>query len=340
MKRRLVTGIAGALAAGLLLVVAPGGAHADDDSGTARRLLQHSRDAATDHDFTGTVEVEWQDGSRRRHETVAVQVEDGVLHFGKDRLLGAGNRRLLKTGSGWELLWAAPAQGREPDPGAKYDLSLGARAAVATRPATIVAIRRNGSERVRERLFIDDATGMLLRRDQLDGRGRLVRSFAFVKLSKPLPVAPGANEELPKVARSRSDAPDALDRAPDALTAPRKVGRGFALAGVYSQSDGAVQLYYSDGLLGLSVFEREGELDWDALPSGGRTVRLDGTRARVYRTVVGSAAVWTADGITYTCVTDAPDDELAAIVAGMDAADEPGVMEDIGRFTTRPFSWG
>ena len=340
MRRRLVTGIAGALAAGLLLFVAPGGAHADDDSDAARLLLAQSRDAATDHDYTGTVEVEWQDGTRRQHETVSVQVEDGVLHFGQDRLLGAGNRRLLKTESGWELLWAAPAKGREPDPGAKYDLAVGARASVATRPATIVAIRRRGSERVRERLYFDDDTGMMLRRDQLDGRGRLVRSFAFVKLSEPKPVAPDAEEDLPKVARSRSDAPDALDRAPDALIAPRRVGRGFALAGVYSQADGAVQLYYSDGLLGLSVFEREGELDWDALPSGGRTVKLDGTPARVYRTIAGSAAVWTADGITYTCVTDAPDDELAAIVDGMDAADEPDVMEDIGRFITRPFSWG
>jgi sigma-E factor negative regulatory protein RseB len=341
MRRRVVTGIAGVLTAGLLLFVAPGGAHADDDSDAARRLLQESRDAATAHDFTGTVEVEWRDGRTLRHETVAVEVEDGVLHLGKDRLLGAGNRRVLKTDSGWELLWAAPAQGGEPDPGAKYDLSVGARASVATRPATIVAIRRSGSERVRERLYVDDDTGMLLRRDQLDGRGRLVRSFAFVKLSPPAAAAPGADEKLPKVARSkRDDAPDALDGAPDAFTAPRRIGRGFVLAGVYSQSDGAVQLYYSDGLLGLSVFEREGELDWDALPSGGRKVDLAGRRARVYTTVVGMAAVWTSDGITYTAVTDAPADEVAAIVEDMDAADEPSTMEGIGRFVTRPFSWG
>jgi sigma-E factor negative regulatory protein RseB len=327
------------LAAGLLLV-APGGAQADEDSNQAHQLLAHSREAATDHDFTGTVEVEWKDGRRRRRETVAVEVEDGVLHLGRDRLLGAGSRRLLKTGSGWELLWAAPAEGREPDPEAKYDLSIGARATVASRPATIVAIRRSGSDRVRERLFIDDATGMLLRRDQLDGRGRLVRSFAFVELSPPRAATPGTSDTLPKVAPSRRDTPDPLDDAPDALTAPQTIGRGFELAGVYAQDDGAVQLYYSDGLLGLSVFEREGDLDWDALPSGGRTADLAGRRARVYSTVAGMAAVWTADGITYTAVTDAPPDEVAAIVEDMDAADEPSTMEDIGRFITRPFSWG
>jgi hypothetical protein len=340
MRRAVAAAIAAALVVGLFVFGAPGGAHAEDDSDAARQLLEHSRDAATDHDFTGTVDVEWQDGRRRREETVAVEVKDGVLHLGRDRLLGAGNRRMLKTDSGWELLWAAPATGREPDPGTKYDLTLGRRVSVAARPSTIVAIRRSGSAGVRERLYFDDATGMLLRRDQMDGRGRLTRSFAFVKLSEPEPAATEPARGLPDVAPSRRDAPDALKRAPDELTAPRRIGRGFVLTDVYSQPGGGVQLYYSDGLLGLSVFEREGALDWSALPVGGRSMKLDGTRARVYSTVAGSAAVWTADGITYTCVTDAPDDELAAIVSDMDQADEPGTMEKIGRFVTRPFSWG
>jgi hypothetical protein len=340
MRRSVAAAIAGALLAGLFVFGAAEGAHADDESEAARRLLEHSSDAATDHDFAGTVEVEWQDGGRRREQIVAVEVKDGVLHLGKDRLLGAGNRRMLKTDSGWELLWSAPARSRGPDAAAKYGLTLGRRVSVAARPATVVVIRRRGSDDVRERLYFDDATGMLLRRDQLDTRGRLTRSFAFVKLSAPTPASRREPDELPKVARSRREVADALKSAPDQLTAPRHIGRGFVLAGVYAQPDGAVQVYYADGLLGLSVFEREGDLDWDALPAGGRSVRLNGTRARVYSTAAGSAAVWTADGITYTCVTDAPDDELAAIVDGMDAADEPGVMEDMGRFITRPFSWG
>jgi hypothetical protein len=341
MRRSVAAGIAGALVGGLLVFAAPGGAHADDDSDAARRLLEHSRDAATGHDFTGTVEVEWRDGGRRREETVAVAVEDGVLHLGKDRLLGAGNRRMLKTDSGWELLWAAPAEGREPDPGRKYDLEVRpARASVAARPAAVVAIRRHGSDAVRERLFFDEATGLLLRRDQLDGHGRLTRSFAFVKLSPPTSPSPGDDDGLPKLARSHRDAPDALPAVPDRLTAPRHIGRGFVLAGVYSQPNGAVQLYYSDGLLGLSVFEREGDLDWDALPAGGRDADLAGRHAKVYSTVAGVAAVWTADEITYTAVTDAPADEVAAIVDDMDKADEPSTIEDIGRFITRPFSWG
>ncbi len=183
-------------------------------------LLEASRAAAIAHDFTGTVEVDWRDGGRRRGQTVAVEVEDGVLHLGQDRLLGAGDRRMLKTDSGWALLWAAPAKEREPDPGSKYDLTLGRRASVAARPATVVAIRRNGSDAVRERLYFDDATGMLLRRDQLDGHGKVERKFAFVKLSMPTPTAPGADEGLPKVDRSHRDTPDVLSDAPGHLTAP------------------------------------------------------------------------------------------------------------------------
>ncbi len=127
---------------------------------------------------------------------------------------------------------------------------------------------------------------------------------------------------------------------PDDLSAPKRVGNGFVLSGVYSQPDGSVQLYYSDGLLGLSVFEREGELDWGALPAGGRTTELDGRRSRVYTTAAGTAVVWGDDDVTYTCVTDAPLDEVAAVAADLVTRRTRGVLEDVGRFVTAPFSWG
>ena len=48
---------------------------------------EHSRDAATDHDFTGTVEVEWRDGRRQRQrDGRGRRWSDGVLRLGKDRL--------------------------------------------------------------------------------------------------------------------------------------------------------------------------------------------------------------------------------------------------------------
>ncbi len=111
------------------------------------------------------------------------------------------------------------------------------------------------------------------------------------------------------------------------------------LSGVYSQPDGSVQLYYSDGLLGLSVFERAGDLDWDALPSGGRTTEIGDLRTRVYRTAAGTAVVWGKDGVTYTCVTDAPLDEIAAVTPDLTPSDS-GAFADVGRFLTAPFAGG
>jgi negative regulator of sigma E activity len=182
---------------------------------------------------------------------------------------------------------------------------------------------------------------MLLRRDQLDANGRLVRRFAFLKLTTPPPGEPAANDKLPKASpKSRDDAPDPLADLPDHFRAPKRIGQGFVLSDAYSQPDGSVQLYYSDGLLGLSVFERAGELAWDELPAGGRTVELGGTRTKVYATSAGLAVVWGKDGLTYTCVTDASLDEIRAIAADIARSDDSDALDDISRFVTAPFSWG
>ncbi len=340
MNRRIAFVVCGALAFLLVALVGSRDAQADD-SGEARHLLDRSRDAATDHEFAGTVLVEWRDGGHRRERTISVNVGDGVLRMGEDRLVSAGTRRLLRTDQGWQLLWTGRSKGSEPDPADKYRFAVTHDATVAERPATQVLISRTGSKRVRERMYFDDATGMLLRRDQLDGRGRLVHRFAFVKLSSPPPGGAAPTEELPKVGKqSRGSAPNELKEVPDDLRAPKRIGRGFVLSGVYSHSDGSVQLYYTDGLLGLSVFERVGELAWDELPSGGRTMELGGTRSRVYATSAGLAVVWGSKGVTYTCVTDASLGEIRAIADDLGHNDDSDIIEDIGRFVTAPFSWG
>jgi MucB/RseB N-terminal domain len=323
----------------LLLSTAPRGAHADDGS-VARDLLERSQAAVYDHTFDGTVTVEWIERGKQQHRTVAVHVGDGVIRMGNDRLVSAGTRRLLRTGTGWRVLWGAGTTGSEPDPTGKYRFVVTHSGSVAQRPSTQVAISRAGTSGVRERMFFDDETGMLLRRDQLDDRGRLVHRFAFVTMSTPVAVEGAGTAALPKVgATSGRNAPHALKDMPDDLQAPTRTGHGFKLSGAYSQPDGSVQLYYSDGLLALSVFEREGELDWDSLPTGGRTVELGGVKAKVYVTAAGTAVVWGSHDVTYTCVTDASLDEVAGVTADLSGSDDSSVLEDVGQFVTAPFSW-
>jgi hypothetical protein len=339
MRRRLIAVLGAAAATVVVLAVAPRSAHADD-SGAARNLIERSRAAAAGQEFDGTVVVEWSEGGQRHVRTVSVRDDDGVLHMGNDQLLGAGSRRLLKTGAGWQLMWAGGTHGNEPDPAGKYRFDVTRTGTVANRPATRVVVTRAGSDAVSERMFFDDASGILLRRDQLDAHGHLARRFTFVTMTPPRPKDGSTNDALPKVdPQSRADAPHALAAVPDDLSAPKRVGNGFVLSGVYSQPDGSVQLYYSDGLLGLSVFEREGELDWGALPAGGRTTEMDGRRTRVYTTAAGTAVVWGNDGVTYTCVTDAPLSEIAAVAHDL-APDDTSPFEDVGHFVTAPFSWG
>lgn len=339
MSRRRGTVVFGVVAALVVVLVGAHGAHADD-GGQARDLLDRAQGAASDHEFEATVAIQWLEGGRRQERTVSVKVHDGVLRVGDDRLVSAGTRRMLRTDDGWRLLWAGTSSGSEPDPTDKYRFAVTSDASVAQRAATQVEVAREGSRRVRERLYFDDATGMLLRRDELDARGRLVRRFAFVKMSTPRPVS-SSEVRLPKVdAQSRATAPHALKDVPDDLHAPKRIGRGFTLSGVYSQADGSVQLFYSDGLLGVSVFEREGELAWNDLPEGGRAVELGDVRARVYATAAGTAAVWGNDGVTYTCVTDAPIDEVRAIAQDLSRSDDSGVLGEVGRFVTAPFNWG
>ncbi|MGZ6993817.1 MAG: sigma-E factor regulatory protein RseB domain-containing protein [Acidimicrobiia bacterium] len=339
MSRRLALVLCLALAALAVLLAGPRGAQADD-RGAAKDLLHRSRDAVFSNEFEGTVVVEWSEGGHRHRRTVAVQVGGGVIHMGDDRLVSAGTRRLLRTDHGWQVLWAGGQNGSEPDPTDKYRFVVKRSATVAQRPATQLTITRAGTREVRERLFFDDATGMLLRRDQLDEHGRVMRRFAFVQMSEPRAVV-SSKHNVPNLGRSAgSAAPRALKDVPDDLRAPKRIGDGFVLSGIYSQPDGSVQLYYSDGLLGLSVFERTGQLDWESLPTGGRTAELGDVRAKIYRTAAGAAVVWGSHDVTYTCVTDAPVGEVSAIAAGLSGSGDSSALEDAGRFVTAPFSWG
>jgi hypothetical protein len=341
MNRRRATTVAGGLVVVLIVVLAgTRGADAGTDAeGTGSSMLDRARNAAAAHEFKGTVVIEWRDGTGIHKRTVTVAMNGGVLRM-DDELVSAGDRRLMRTGGSWQLMWEGAPQGAGPDATEKYRFVVARPATVANRMATEVEVGRSGAKGARELLFFDDATGMLLRRDQLDARGHLEHRFAFVKVSELRPVDASKPDTAPKVdAQSRASAPHSLAGVPDGLQAPKRAGKGFVLTGMYSQPDGSVQLYYSDGLLGLSVFEREGELAWGSLPAGGRVVAMRGVRAKVYSTAAGTAVVWGHDSITYTCVTDAPMDDVTAVMADFTRGKDSGFIDDVGRFVTAPFTW-
>jgi sigma-E factor negative regulatory protein RseB len=100
-----------------------------------------------------------------------------------------------------------------------------------------------------------------------------------------------------------------------------------------------VQLFYSDGLFGVSVFEQKGELDWSGLPAGGDARAVAGQDGRRYRTPAGVVTVWQSDEVVYTAVADAPDDQVDELLADVASAGTSSALERVTNFVLGPFSW-
>jgi sigma-E factor negative regulatory protein RseB len=298
--------------------------------------LSTARRASTHWDFDGELVVTWLDGSESHRTSVALHAASGVVRLeGSQVVAGDGHSRMVRTSKGWRALWSGSA-GRGPELSEKYRaVALRRRDAVAGRPARWWEIRVRDGGHVRQRVALDAQTGLLLRREELDDRGRVVRTVAVESLTVegPASVTPST---LPR--RPVASAPVALRDVPDRYSAPRRAGDGFERVGMYRRADGPLQLTYSDGLEDVSVFEERGPLDWSSLPGGGRRTQLDGHEAMVWSTPSGSVAVWERDGIVYTCVAGATWSEMQHLVDDF-PSDDGGVLARVGRFVTGPFSW-
>jgi hypothetical protein len=307
----------------------------------AEQLLSDSRRAAEEHDFAGVLEVTWSDASGSRSHEVPVTNTGGVLALGDEgQVVVEGPRRFVHETQGWFAVWSSADQPAVPSPSQKWDLRVREGPVVAGRTTRAVEVAERGDGPVRERLSFDVSTGILLRRELLDRRGDIVRSVGFVSIGD----TPGAffgavPAETPRAPRSSAARqPHAIDSVGSPFRAPERAGDGFRLSGRYRDTDGTVQLFYSDGLFGVSVFEQEGELDWNELPEGeARTV--GDHDARQYRTPTGVVTVWESGDVVYTTVADAPADQLDELLADLAPTGSPSAFERVTSFVLGPFDW-
>jgi hypothetical protein len=330
----------GVLAGGLF----PGGfaatsfAASEDDSGI--ELLARAREAATSYDFTGEVMVEWHDDGRVQRERVPVRETRGVLRVGEARkIIGAGDDRLMARDGVWKRLWVGPSgsAGTElavVDPERKYSLIVTDGPRTAGRDTILIKIGRGG--RVSERFVVDDVTGLLLRREQLDTRGRVERAVRFVELSELTPTSASPTVTGP---RGEGSAPKAITKSATNAVAAKRLGHGFTLTGRYRAADGSVHHYYSDGIYAASVFAQAGELDRQELPDDATSTDFSGRRLASYSTPSGTVVVWADDDHVYTLVSDAPKRDLDAMMNDLPgpAADDAG--EQMTEFVLAPFRW-
>lgn len=336
-RRALGTGALAALVLGALCVTGLSGARAGTPD-TAEELLAKARKIATLESFAGIVEVRWiDDAGLERVERVGARGVEGafVIGVGSRKAVGNDKERFTTGGDHHGTRWKATGGQRAPRPGESWELEIAGRRHVAERAATVVTAR-DDEGRVRARFSIDRETGQLLRLAVLDERGRPVRIVRFVTI-----ITGGLDTPVPAVPSGHDDqAPVAIETLPSGFVSRADLGAGYRLLGQYLQPDGAVQLYYSDGLFTASVFQKSGRVDWDALPAGTRTP-IDGLRARSYATAAGTIVVWGDRGVVFTAVGDAPPDSVTAIVAEMsgNGSDGRSWVDGVTDFVLGPFDW-
>jgi sigma-E factor negative regulatory protein RseB len=322
--RRLVVLLVGA---GLLLPAAPvlaGGRLADAAAsrhveGGALAVLERAVQAGRTVGYRGRQSVAtWRDADER-----SATVLD-VSHL-------PGHRSVLRTPNGSRAVPGVATAALDPRVvsllAASYDLSLAGSGRCTGRSATVVEARRDDGE-VAGRFWIDDASGLLLRREVYGEAGRRLRSSEFVDLE----VRPAA--DVPP--EQTTDLPAAVEELrADGWRVPEGLPGGFRLfdarLSAPDEPEHVLHLAYSDGLSTTSLFAQRGALG-SAPPDGFRREDVGGRPVWV-RADVPERVVWSGGGRVWTLVSDAPGDVVRDAVATLprDRAERDGVLTRLGR---------
>jgi hypothetical protein len=334
--RPLALATSASIALALVVAVATSaGAGTDSDAKHAANLVRNARDAAAAHPFTGAATVRWTNANGAHQANVQVVNADGttaITAADGGEVIDEGRRTYLHDHLGWTGLLVEPAAHEVPSPDHRWKLATGGTATVAGRPATVVvANRANGKPA--QRLAIDDATGLLLEVEVLGPSGKVQRAVQYSQIE----IGARGENEMPPTPKVANRAAEPLKSVPDGYRAP-SAPAGFQLVTRSRHPDG-VLLFYSDGMFTASVFEQQGDLHWDALPSGGSESQLADTRTRTYNEPSGDVAVWAHDGLVLTCVTNAPSDVFAQLVGAL-ASDDRSTTKKVVDFVLGPFGWG
>lgn len=206
------------------------------------------------------------------------------------------------------------------------------------RMAQIVSVRRRDGS-LAARYWLDHVTGLPLRRELFDARGRLVNEGAFLDLSigrTPVPAQPAGVVQAWSTQPVRSDL--ATLRA-QGWSIPATLAGDMTLIGVSRSaiSSGAVvDASYSDGLSIVSVFMQRGELA-GGLP-GWQPARVRGKLVYSSQPDLRSLA-WSAHDVVYTVISDAPQRTVDQVVIQLPHDRGDGLWQRINRGLRRIASW-
>lgn len=318
---------------------------------TARRVLDRAAAAPYAVSYTGTQYVSaWSSG---RSTSQVLQVEHspsgGTTWRAPGQAPAQGSVRLA-VGAADPSLLGAGAVGLLTR---HYSLAAAGRARVAGRDADVVAARLPGpggaSRRLVARFWVDRETGLALRREVYDRRGRVVRASAFVDVTVGADGQFQAAAEDQRAAREAGrawgetfDADEVARLRRHGWDCPRSLPGPLALVDARrgGQRRDIVHLSYADGIASISVFQQRGTLDGERL-DGYRRVSRSGHPVWV-RDEVPRRVVWSAGGTVFTVVADAPQRTVDRAVDALHdgaSAGGGGTMDRLGRGLDRVASW-
>lgn len=221
-----------------------------------------------------------------------------------------------------------------------YSLAPVGDGSVVGRSASIVeASRSDGS--VAARFWVDDESGLMLRRQLFDTTGRAVQVSAYIdlrlseaELDGHLPPA------MPNPWDERLSRHELASMRSSGWTVPEELPDGLMLVEARKKDTPrgpVVHLGYSDGLSMVSLFVERGQLDtdefgaWDRAELAGNTVYVrGGVRQRL---------VWAGSEHVYTLVADAPRETVRATVTSLPHDDRRGFWHRVARGLNRIGSW-
>jgi len=332
MRARLAAAAgAGALVATLVTPAAAVPPGADDNP------LRAAGKAAEQVSFVGVLEVRWAEAGTERRETLLVQGGNGsVAVKGGTNVIASAQQRLVEHAGRWDLLSPVGGSGGgRPAPGVKYVLTSSVGPVVTNRATHAVEVRHGGA--VLERLYLDDETGLLLRREQFDGASVPTRTIQFDTISIGA-AAPVPN--LPDDVHDASPKPLSARRLPDGVSAPASLAGGYERVGLY-QHGAVTQVLYSDGLYDVSVFQQPGRIDRRNL-AAGTAVTFGAETARRYSWTGNHVLLWDEEGMVYTAVSDAPLGQVVTAVGSLplDRASPAIVrrLRQVARALVEPFA--
>jgi sigma-E factor negative regulatory protein RseB len=227
-----------------------------------------------------------------------------------------------------------------------YRLAVDGAGEVAGRQVRVVAaVRADGSPAAR--FWVDDHSGLLLRRDLVDHSGATVASAGFRTVQVGA-VSSGPDVDylpplLPAVATAVPDDATLAGWSARGWPCPRQLGvmtlyDARTVTGEGADGAGALHLAYSDGLSTVSVFVQPGTLDAAGL-TGVRTTVVAGQQVLV-REGHPRTLFWSADGYVLTVVSDAPADDLAEVVEALPhPTAAPAGWSRVERGLDRVVSW-